>query len=99
LDNLENEAKQKRIKSESDYLESQGRMTPSSGSNAGAIIEGKSNEVQEARDNKASASNNIVNAPSTNITNSSTQSNVIRSPIKNEESSLNKYIGSRYAAR
>jgi hypothetical protein len=99
LDNLANEAKQKRIKSESDYLESQGRMTPSSISNAGAIIEGKSNEVQEARDNKASASNNIVNAPSTNITNSSTQSNVIRSPIKNEESSLNKYIGSRYAAR
>lgn len=47
-----------------------------------------------AIDSKSSGSTAIVNAPTTNITK---QTQVIKSPIRNQESSQSKYLTSRYA--
>lgn len=47
-----------------------------------------------AIDSKSSGSTAIVNAPTTNVTK---QTQVIKSPIRNQESSQSKYLTSRYA--
>lgn len=47
-----------------------------------------------ALDGKSSGSTAIVNAPTTNVTK---QTQVIKSPIRNQESSQSKYLTSRYA--
>jgi len=70
--------------------------TPSSGN----IIAGKSTEVVGAKEdmaNKGGNTNAILNAPTT-VNNNTNQSTIMRSPFKNEDSTLNKYIGTRYAA-
>jgi len=66
-------------------------------SNAGEIVSSKSADSAEARDNMAKSSNNVVNAPTTTISNSNSQNNTIRSPIRHEEGSLNRYVTQRYA--
>jgi hypothetical protein len=70
--------------------------TPSSGN----IIAGKSTQVVGAKEdmaNKGGNTNAILNAPTT-VNNNTNQSTIMRSPFKNEDSTLNKYIGTRYAA-
>lgn len=69
-------------------------------SSTGNIVAGKSNEVADARDNMNAGSgkgNAIVSAPTT-INNQTTNTSTLRSPFRNEDATLNKYIGSRYAA-
>ena len=63
----------------------------------GGQIYSKSAETASAREdvaNKSSAGTAVVNAPTT-VNNTTQQSSVIRSPIRNEENSLNRYYGSR----
>jgi hypothetical protein len=58
--------------------------------------ESKANADTAATTNSSSQSNNIVNAPS-NVTNNYTPSSTPRVPPRNQDSSLSKYIESKYA--
>jgi hypothetical protein len=63
----------------------------------GDQVYGASAETANARDdmdNKKSGGTAVVNAP-TNINNTTQQTTPLRSPIRNEENSLNRYYGSR----
>jgi hypothetical protein len=63
----------------------------------GDQVYGASAETMNARDdlaNKKEGGGAIVNAPTT-VNNTTQQASVIRSPVRNEESSLNRYYGSR----
>ena len=63
----------------------------------GDQVYGASAETMNARDdlaNKKEGGGAIVNAPTT-VNNTTQQASVIRSPIRNEENSLNRYYGSR----
>jgi hypothetical protein len=63
----------------------------------GGQLYSKSAETASAREdvaNKSSGGTAVVNAPTT-VNNTTQQSSVIRSPIRNEENSLNRYYGSR----
>jgi len=63
----------------------------------GDQVYGASAETMNARDdlaNKNTGGTAVVNAPTT-VNNTTQQSSVIRSPIRNEENSLNRYYGSR----
>jgi hypothetical protein len=51
-------------------------------------------DAAAANDGKSSGSTAIVNAPTTNVTK---QTQIIKSPIRNQESSQSKYLNSRYA--
>jgi hypothetical protein len=59
--------------------------------------ESKSNADAAAQTSGAASSNNIVNAPS-NVTNNYSSSSTPRVPPRNQDSSVSRYIGSRYAA-
>lgn len=54
----------------------------------------KQNADDAATAGKGNTSTNVVNAPTTNVTK---QTQVIKSPIRNQESSQSKYLSSRYA--
>jgi hypothetical protein len=63
----------------------------------GDQVYGASAETMNARDdlaNKKEGSGAIVNAPTT-VNNTTQQSSVIRSPVRNEEGSLNRYYNTR----
>jgi hypothetical protein len=63
----------------------------------GDQVYGASAETMNARDdlaNKKEGGGAIVNAPTT-VNNTTQQASVIRSPIRNDENSLNRYYGSR----
>jgi hypothetical protein len=63
----------------------------------GDQVYGASAETMNARDdlaNKKEGGGAIVNAPTT-VNNTTQQASVIRSPVRNEESSLNRYYGTR----
>ena len=67
---------------------------------SGNIVAGKSTEVAGAREDlssKGGGGTSVVNAPTT-VNNTTKQSTIIKSPYRNEESSINRYIGSRYGA-
>ena len=66
--------------------------------NAG-VVEGKSaqNRSLNAQSSGASTGNTSVVAPT--INNTTRQNNIIRSPIRNQEGSVNSYIRSRYATQ
>jgi len=67
---------------------------------SGNIVAGKSNEVSGAKEDlttRGGGGTAVVNAPTT-VNNTTNQSNIIKSPYRNEEGSYNKYIGSRYGA-
>lgn len=68
------------------------------GSNTGNIVAQKSEESAEAKDKMGKSSNNIVSAPTTNISNRSSQNNTMRPAIRHDEGSLNKYVANRYGA-
>jgi hypothetical protein len=60
----------------------------------------KSGEVAGAKEDlqtRSSGSTAVVNAPTT-VNNTTNQSNIMRSPYRNEEGTYNKYIGTRYSA-
>ena len=66
--------------------------------NGSAIYgESKSNADAAAQTSGTTSSNNIVNAPS-NVTNNYSSSSTPRVPPRNQDSSVSRYIGSRYAA-
>jgi hypothetical protein len=54
----------------------------------------KQNADDAAGAGKGNVSTNVVNAPTTNVTK---QTQIIKSPIRNQESSQSKYLTSRYA--
>lgn len=63
----------------------------------GDQVYGKSAETMNARDDLATKNNGgtaVVNAPTT-VNNTTQQTTPLRSPIRNEEGSLNRYYGSR----
>lgn len=64
----------------------------------GDVIYGKSVAAEDAKENaaKPAASNAVVNAP-TVVNNTTNSTNTMRSPIKNEEASVNRYLRSRFA--
>jgi hypothetical protein len=66
--------------------------------NAG-IVEGRSaqNRALDAQSSIAASGNTNVVAPT--INNTTRQNNIIRSPIRNQEGSVNSYIRSRYATQ
>ena len=66
--------------------------------NAG-IVEGRSaqNRALDAQSSIAASGNTSVVAPT--INNTTRQNNIIRSPIRNQEGSVNSYIRSRYATQ
>jgi hypothetical protein len=69
------------------------------GSGTAGAIENKTAELNNTKDSAANkVGNNIVSAPTTNITNSNTANNQTRMPVRSEENSMNRYIGNRYAA-
>ena len=61
-----------------------GEVYAKSGENAGAAVKGGGK----------GGSTNVVSAPTTNINKTT---NMIKSPIRNQESSISKYIESKYA--
>ena len=65
-------------------MSSAGEVYAKSGENAGAAVKGGSK----------GGSTNVVSAPTTNINKTT---NMIKSPIRNQESSISKYIESKYA--
>ena len=68
------------------------------GSGTANAIENRTVELNNTKDamNKTGG-NNIVAAPVTNISSVNTQNNQTRVPVRSEDNTLNKYIGSRYA--
>lgn len=54
----------------------------------------KENADEAAGAGKGNTSTNVVNAPTTNVTR---QTQIIKSPIRNQESSQSRYLSSRYA--
>jgi hypothetical protein len=70
------------------------------GSGTANAIQNKTNELNDTKDAAANKGNGspIVAAPVTNINNSNTQNTTTRLPIRSEDSTLNSYMKSRYAA-
>lgn len=69
------------------------------GSGTANAIQAKTNELNDTKDAAANkgGGNNIVAAPVTNINNSNTANNQTRMPVRSEDSTLNRYVQSRYA--
>lgn len=68
------------------------------GSGTAGAIENKTNELNNVKDAAGKGSTgNIIAAPVTNISSVNTQNNQTRMPVRSEDNTLNRYIGSRYA--
>ena len=80
-----------------DLITSTPAVEPSAAS-TGDTVYGKSTETQSAREDasasKNTASNIVVNAP---VNNNTTQQQSIRSPFRNEDPTVNRYVDSRFA--
>jgi hypothetical protein len=68
------------------------------GSGTAGAIENRTNELNNVKDAASKGmGGNIVAAPVTNISSVNTQNNQTRMPVRSEDNTLNRYIGSRYA--
>lgn len=95
--NLQHGIKQSPLVMEA-YKLTKNQPVPEGSGTAGAI----ENKTTELNNTKDAASNkgmggNIVAAPVTNISSVNTQNNQTRMPVRSEDNTLNRYIGSRYA--
>ena len=81
------------------YNKQKGSIQPEGSGTANALQQGTDN-LNNTRDaaNRSAGGNNIVSAPTTTINNTNTQNNTTRLPVRHEDGTLNRYIGSRYSA-